>query len=244
MYGGSKGGVVSVDGTEQTIDTEAGRNAVMWQLRNTYENGYFHENSINHGDEESTTLHWGGEITINHIQDSTDLWADYQDEQPDAFENGRYTWGLPFEAGERSALSWLPCLGFIADAWEGQAQLDAAMELLEYWVVDPQQSLANAQELGFIPVDTNAIQQEDWFGSTPQAEQFWRGAGARTLEEFTPSSIPAVQGANAITYQIPRRMHQRAIQGFQNEGMSMEESVNQAVATAGEEIQRILDENQ
>ena len=242
MHGGSKSGVVTVDGSSQAIDTDAGRAAVEWQFRNI-DAGYLHENSINFGDEESTTAHWGGEITINHLQDSTDLWADYQDEQPDAFNNGRYTWGLPYESGTQSWLAWLPSLGFISDAWEGQAQLDAAMELLEYWVVDDQNALGNARELGFVPVDPSAIQSVDYFGSTPQAENFWRGACRKTLEEYVPASIPAVQGANAITYQIPRQMHQRAAQQINN-GTSIPDAVDSAVVTAGEEIQRIIDENQ
>jgi serine/threonine protein kinase len=242
MHGGSKSGVVSVDGSAQTIDTDAGRAAVEWQFRNV-EDGAFHRNSINHGDEEATTLHWGGQISINHLQDSTDLWADYQQETPAAFESGRYTWGLPYNGETNAALSWLPSLGFAADADWTQARLDAAMELLEYWVVDPENSIGTARELGFVPVNTDAIQSEDYFGSTPQAEAFWRGACRKTLEQYVPSSIPAVGGSNAITYQIPRRMHQRARQEINN-GTPIADAVDVAVAVAGEEIQNVLDENQ
>ncbi|MFB6156440.1 MAG: extracellular solute-binding protein [Haloferacaceae archaeon] len=241
MFGGSKAGVVSVDGSEQAIDTEAGRAAVEWQFRNV-DKGYFHDNSINQGDEEVTTQHQEGTLTINHVQDSTDLWANYRSEVPQQFKNGGYTWGLPYNGGTKSFLSWLPSLGFMADANWNQARRDAAIDLLNYWVADPDRALSNAQTLGFVPVDPSAIQSVEWFGSTQQHTEFWREAAGGFIENIVPSTIPAVKGANAITYQIPRRMHQRASQAMGG-GTSISDAVAEATKIAGEEIQKILDEN-
>jgi ABC-type glycerol-3-phosphate transport system substrate-binding protein len=235
QYGGSKAGVVSVDGKTATINSKEAINAIKMQV-NHLDKGYFHENSINHGDEESTTLHWSGKIACNHIQDSTDLWGDYWEEKESQMEDGFYSWGVPMNGGTKSALSWLPSLGFIDGAFSGQSELDAAMKLMEYWIGDSEQAVENAKNLGFVPVATEQIQNEDYFGKTQVHEDFWRGAASRFLEEFVPSTIPAVQGASAITYEIPRKMHQRIL--------SQGESVESAADTAAEEIQALLDKNQ
>jgi hypothetical protein len=249
MFGGSEAGVVTVDGSEQAIDTDAGRAAVEWQFRNI-ENGNFHENSINHGDEESTTLHQSEQITNNSIQDSTDLWANYRTEVPGAFsdldgsaETGKYTWTAPYNGGTQAFISWLPSLGFIADANWDQSTLDAAAGLIDFWVADPDNALFNAQELGFVPAAPDQINSVDYYGSTQQHTEFWREACNWFLQNVTPTTIPAVPGANAITYQIPRRMHQRAAQAINN-GTSIEDAVDEAVTFAGEEIQSVIDENQ
>lgn len=249
MFGGSEAGVVSVDGSEQAIDSDAGRAAVEWQFRNI-ENGNFHENSINHGDEESTTLHQSGQITNNSIQDSTDLWANYRTEQPGAFADqdgpqaeGKYTWTAPYNGGTQAYISWLPSLGFIADANWNQDRLDATADLLDFWVADPDNALFNAQELGFVPAAPDQINSVDYYGSTPQHVEFWREACNWFLQNVTPTTIPAVPGASAITYQIPRRMHQRAAQEI-NSGTSIADAVDEAVTFAGEEIQAVIDENQ
>jgi hypothetical protein len=249
MFGGSEAGVVSVDGSEQAIDTDAGRAAVEWQFRNI-ENGNFHENSINHGDEESTTLHQSEQITNNSIQDSTDLWANYRSEVPGAFadldgeaETGKYTWTTPYNGGTQAYISWLPCLGFMADANWNQARRDAAADLLDYWVAEPEQALFNSQELGFVPAAPDQINSVDWYGSTETHTEFWREACNWTLQNVVPTTIPAVPGANAITYQIPRRMHQRAAQAINN-GTPIPDAVDEAVTIAGEEIQSVIDENQ
>lgn len=249
MFGGSEAGVVTVDGSEQAIDTDAGRAAVEWQFRNI-ENGNFHENSINHGDEESTTLHQSGQITNNSIQDSTDLWANYRSEVPGAFsdldgsaETGKYTWTAPYNGGTQAFISWLPSLGFIADADWNQDRLDAAAGLIDFWVADPDNALFNAQTLGFVPAAPDQINSVDYYGSTQQHTEFWREACNWFLQNVTPTTIPAVPGANAITYQIPRRMHQRAAQAI-NQGTSIEDAVDEAVTFAGEEIQSVIDENQ
>ncbi|PSP76226.1 hypothetical protein BRC86_01850 [Halobacteriales archaeon QS_3_64_16] len=238
QHGGSLSGVVNEDGTEATIDSQSVRDAV--QLQKEYiENGYFHENSINFGDEESTTAHWSGQIAVNHIQDSTDLWGDYLEEQPDAMKNGAYTWGLPMNAGTKAALAWLPGLGFIADAFSGgsdQEALETAMGFVEWWVANGQRAVQNAKKLGFVPVDPNLISQEDFFGQSPLHQEFWRGAAMKTLENFESSVIPAVAGADAITYDIPRSMHQSIL----GQGVPVEE----ATANAAEQINEVLQRNQ
>ena len=249
MFGGSEAGVVTVDGSEQAIDSDAGRAAVEWQFRNI-ENGNFHENSINHGDEESTTLHQSEQITNNSIQDSTDLWANYRSEKPGAFADldgeestGKYTWTTPYNGGTQAYISWLPSLGFMADANWDQTRRDAAADLLDFWVADPDNALFNSQELGFVPAAPDQINSVDWYGSTETHVEFWREACNWTLQNVVPTTIPAVPGASAITYQIPRRMHQRAAQAI-NEGTSIEDAVDEAVTFAGEEIQAVIDENQ
>ena len=235
QFGGSLSGVVNVEGTEATIDTPEARNAIRMQ-KDYLDNGYFHANSINHGDEESTTLHWSGQIAVNHIQDSTDLWGDYLEEQPDAMKNGDYTWGMPMNGGTQAALAWLPSLGFIKKGLDTQAKKEAAMGLISWWVADGQRAVSNAKNLGFIPVDPSIIQSQDFFGQSEMHTEFWRGAAAKTLTEFDSSVIPAVAGADAITYDIPRQMHQRILQ----QGMSIE----QATSMAADEINRILQQNQ
>ncbi|ESS07329.1 MAG: ABC-type sugar transport system, periplasmic component [uncultured archaeon A07HB70] len=247
MFGGSEAGMVTIEGDEQAIDTDAGRAAVEWQFENI-ENGNFHENSINHGDEESTTLHQGENITNNSIQDSTDLWANYRTETPGAFadldgdlEEGTWTWTVPYRADSQAFISWLPSLGFIDDADWNQDRLDAAGDMIDFWVADPDNALFNAQELGFVPVDPSQIQSVDFYSSTQSHVEFWQEACQGFLENTVPTTIPAVPGANAITYQIPRRMHQRAAQGIQ-QGMSIEDAVDDAVVTAGEEINSVLEE--
>jgi hypothetical protein len=225
QHGGSLSGVVNITGTEATINSEPAKKAIRMQ-RDYIQEGYFHENSINHGDEESTTLHWSGKIACNHIQDSTDLWGDYLEEQGQAMRNGAYTWGLPMNAGTKAALAWLPAMGFIADGFSGQAEKDAAVQLMEWWVGDSNRAVDNAKNLGFVPIASQQIQQEE----------FWRGAALKTLEQFEPAVIPAVPGANAITYEIPRKMHQRVLQ----QGMSVDKATNMAA----DEINRLLQENQ
>ena len=236
QFGGSLSGVVNQKGTEATIDTPEARNAIRMQ-KEYIDNGYFHANSINHGDEESTTLHWSGQTAVNHLQDSTDLWGDYLEEQPDAMKNGGYTWGLPMNGGTKAALAWLPGLGFIKDAFGNDQQaLETAMGFLDWWVADGKRAVQNAKNLGFVPVDPSLIQQQDFFGQSPMHTEFWRGACAKTLQEFDSAVIPAVAGADAITYDIPRQMHQRILQ----QGMSVE----QATSMAADEINRILQQNQ
>jgi ABC-type glycerol-3-phosphate transport system substrate-binding protein len=242
QHGGSLSGVVDITGQEATIDSQEAREAIKMQME-FIEEGLFHENSINHGDEESTTLHWGGQLAVNHMQDSTDLWGDYLEEQPDAMENGDYTWGVPMNAGTKAALAWLPSLGFIGDAFSNQQEQDAAVNFIEWWVGDSDRAVQNAQNLGFVPVSPQQIQEEDFFGQTPMHEEFWRGAAQRTLEEFDPSVIPAVPGANSITYDIPRQMHQRIAQQLQ-QGTGLDQAVNQATSQAAEQINQTLQEGQ
>ncbi len=242
QHGGSKSGVVNITGDEATIDSDAAKQAIKMQF-DYIDQGYFHENSINHGDEESTTLHWSGQIAVNHIQDSTDLWGDYLEEQPQAMKNGAYTWGLPMNAGTKSALAWLPSLGFIADGFDNQQQQDAAVNFIEWWVGDSDRAVQNAKNLGFVPVSPDQIQKEDFFGQSEMHTEFWRGAAMKTLNQFEPAVIPAVPGANAITYDIPRSMHQRISQML-GRGTGLDEAVNQATAQAADAINQRLQQSQ
>ncbi|MFC4451259.1 extracellular solute-binding protein [Halorussus aquaticus] len=234
QHGGSKSGVVNLTGDKAAIDSKEARKAIKMQ-KDYVDNGYFHQNSINTGDEESTTRHWAGKQAVNHLQDSTDLWGDYLEEQPKAMKNGDYTFGLPMNAGTKSALAWLPSLGFIGDGFSNQQEKDAAVKFLEWWIGDSDRAVQNAKNLGFVPVSPDQIQKEDFFAKTELHKEFWRGAALKTLQNFEPAVIPAVPGANAITYEVPRKMHQRIMQ----QGMSVE----QATSQAAKEINQLLQEN-
>ena len=242
QHGGSLSGVVNLEGTEATIDSQAAKDAIKMQFE-FIDNGYFHPNSINHGDEESTTLHWSGQTAVNHLQDSTDLWGDYLEEQPQAMRNGQYTWGLPMNAGTQAALAWLPSLGFMKEGFSNQAEQQAAMDFVDWWVGDPQRAVQNAENLGFVPVNPDAIQNQDFFGQSEMHTEFWRGACMKTLQQFDPAVIPAVPGANAITYDIPRAMHQRIAQARQ-QGTGLDQAINQATSQAAQEINQLLQQNQ
>ncbi|WP_254546752.1 ABC transporter substrate-binding protein [Halomarina pelagica] len=234
QFGGSLSGVVNVTGDEATIDTKEAREAIKFQF-DFIDKGLFHPNSINHGDEESTTLHWSGKTAVNHLQDSTDLWGDYLEEQGDAMRNGQYTWGLPMNGGTKAALAWLPSVGFMKEGFTNQKEKDAAVTFLEWWIGDSKRAVKNAEKLGFVPVTPDAIQKEDFFAKTKMHEEFWRGACMKTLKEIKPAVIPAVRGANAITYDIPRSMHQRIHAGT---------PVEEATAQAAKEINDLLKQNQ
>jgi ABC-type glycerol-3-phosphate transport system substrate-binding protein len=229
QFGGSLTGAVNKTGNAATINTPEAVAAIQMQVE-FIEKGYFNPNALNIGDEESTTLQWGGRHAGNHIQDSTDLWADYLQEQPDAMENGEYRWDVPFNAkskgGQVANLMWLPCLMFTGGGDWNEARTSAAVELMDYWVAQPENSLGNAQQLGWVPLDPAAIDEEDYFGQTDMHDRFWRGAGKRTLAEAVPGSIPAVPSAGAITYDIPFRMHQRILQ----QGVPIQEAADQAAA--------------
>ncbi|WP_458189016.1 ABC transporter substrate-binding protein [Haladaptatus sp. NG-WS-4] len=242
QHGGSMSGVVNLKGTKATIDSKEARRAIKMQF-DYIDQGYFHQNSINHGDEESTTLHWSGKIAGNHIQDSTDLWGDYLEEQGQAMRNGQYTWGLPMNAGTKAALAWLPSLGFISDAFNNQQEKDAAVKFIEWWVGDSDRAVQNSKNLGFVPVSPAQIKNENFFGQSEMHTEFWRGACLKTLNQFDPAVIPAVPGANAITYEIPRGMHQRIAQQLQ-QGTGLDQAVNQATSQAATEINRLLQQNQ
>lgn len=234
QHGGSTSGVVNLEGTKGTLTTDAARNAVKMQ-KNYIENGFFNSNSLNMGDEEATTLQWAGKQAVNHMQDSTDLWSSYLEQQPQAMKNGMYTWGPPMNAGTKAALAWLPSVGFIKSAFTTQRELDAAGNLLDFWIADKQRAVKNAQKLGFVPVFPDAIKTEDYFGKTDMHKEFWRGAALKTLNNFKAAVIPAVKGGNQITYSIPRKMHTRIM----SQGMSVEK----ATRLANEEINTILQQN-
>ena len=232
QYGGSKTGVVKEDGSEAAINSPEAIEAIKMQV-DFIEQGFFDANALNIGDEESTTKHWAGKVAANHIQDSTDLWGDYLENQEQAMKDLDYAWGLPYNGGTQAALTWLPSLGFIDDQFQSQAKLDAAGEFLDYWVADSDNAVKNAKNLGFVPANSEALRNEEFFAQTEMHERFWRGACLKTLEEFETASIPAVPGNTAITYDIPNKMHQRI--------MSQDMPVEEAANKAAEEINDVLE---
>ncbi len=235
QFGGSLTGAVNATGDAATVNTAEARRAIEHQVE-FIDKGYYNPDALNIGDEESTTLQWGGRHAGNHIQDSTDLWADYLLEQEDLMQNQGYHWSVPFnalsEGGRVASLMWLPCLMFTGGGNWNQERRDAAVEFCDYWVAEPENGLGNAQELGWVPVDPAALDEADFFTETEMHERFWIGACQRTLNEATPGSIPAVPSAGAITYDIPFRMHQRILQ----EGTSIEEATD----IAAQEINDLL----
>ena len=234
QFGGSKTGMVTEDGKKAAIDSKEARKAVSMQ-KEFIEKKYFDTNSISMGDEEATTKHWAGKIAANHIQDSADLWADYLDNKPDMMKNNRFAWGLPYTGGADAGLTWLQAIAFVQGQFKDQKKLDAAAKFVDFFAADRQRAVKNAQNLGFVPVFPDAIKKEDWFGKTQLHKNYWRGAALKTLEEVTPGIIPAVPSNHAITYETPRKMHQRIMQ----QNMSVEK----ATKMAADKINRLLKQN-
>jgi ABC-type glycerol-3-phosphate transport system substrate-binding protein len=232
QFGGSMSGVVNKKGTKATIDEPEAIEAIKfyWEQIN---NGNFHPNSINSGDEESTTLHWSGKIADNHIQDSTDLWASYRTEHMKALKDGLYTFGLPYHQEKKAAFSFTPGMGFFEGAYNNQAEKDAAAKFVDWWVADPERSVKNAKNLGFVPVNPDYIDTKDFFGKTELHKRFWRGAAKKTLENIDAATICALPGAHSITYAIPRQMDAR-IQA----GTPIEEAAAQAATQIDQALQQ------
>jgi ABC-type glycerol-3-phosphate transport system substrate-binding protein len=230
QFGGSLSGVVNKKGNKATIDEPEAIEAIKfyWEQIN---NGNFHPNSINSGDEESSTLHWSGQIADNHIQDSTDLWASYRREQSQAMKDGLYTFGLPYHQKKKAAFAFTPGMGFFKSAYNNQAEKDAAAKFVDWWVANPKRSVKNAKNLGFVPVAPKYIDEKDFFGKTKLHKRFWRGACKKALKNIKASVICALPGAHSITYAIPRKMDSR-IQA----GTPIEEAASQAAT----EIEKVL----
>jgi ABC-type glycerol-3-phosphate transport system substrate-binding protein len=233
QFGGSMSGVVNKKGTKATIDEPQSIEAIKFYW-NQVRNGNFHPNSVNAGDEESSTLHWSGQIAENHIQDSTDLWASYRTEHLKQVNNGLYTWGLPYHQNKKAAFAFTPGMGFFEAAFSGQKEKDAAARFLDFWIADPQNAVKNAQNLGFVPVNPSVIDSEPFFGKTEQHKKFWRGAAKKTLNNIQAATICALPGANAITYEIPRRMDAEIQSGT---------PIKQAASNAASEIETTLQES-
>lgn len=233
QFGGSMSGVVNKKGTKATIDDKEAIEAIKFYWKHV-RNGNFHPNSINSGDEESSTQHWAGQIADNHIQDSTDLWASYRTEHMKQVKNGLYTWGLPYHQEKKAAFAFTPGMGFFKAAFKNQAEKDAAAKFVDWWVADPERSVKNAKNLGFVPVAPRYIDEKKFFGKTEQHKAFWRGACKKTLKNIKSAVICALPGAHSITYAIPRRMDTRISQGT---------PIEEAASQAASEIEKVLQES-
>jgi hypothetical protein len=233
QFGGSMSGVVNKKGTKATIDEPEAIEAIKFYWKQI-RNGNFHPNSINSGDEESSTLHWSGQIADNHIQDSTDLWASYRNEQKKAMKNGLYTFGLPYHQNKKAAFAFTPGMGFFQSAYSGQAEKDAAAKFVDWWVANPKRSVKNAKNLGFVPVNPQYIDTKDFFGKTQLHKRYWRGACKKTLKNVKASTICALPGAHSITYAIPRQMDARIQSGT---------PIKQAASQAASQIEQTLQQS-
>jgi ABC-type glycerol-3-phosphate transport system substrate-binding protein len=233
QFGGSLSGVVDKEGTKATIDSKEAIEAIKFYW-GQIEKKNFHPNSINSGDEESSTLHWSGKIADNHIQDSTDLWASYRGEHLKAVKNGLYTWGLPYHQEQKSAFAFTPGMGFFKDAFNSQAEKDAAAHFVDWWVANPQRAVKNSKYLGFVPVAPKYIDEKSFYGKTQQHKRFWRGACKKTLENVEAATICALPGAHSITYAIPRSMDTRIQSGT---------PIKEAASRAASEIEKVLKES-
>lgn len=232
QFGGSLSGVVDKDGTKATIDDKEAIEAIKFYW-NQIRNGNFHPNSINAGDEESTTLHWSGKIADNHIQDSTDLWASYRTEHMKALKNDLYTFGLPYHQEQKAAFAFTPGMGFFKGAYNNQAEKDAAAKFVDWWVANPKRAVKNAKSLGFVPVAPKYIDNKDFFGKTQLHKEFWRGACKKTLKNVEAAVICALPGAHSITYAIPRQMDARI-----QSGTSIEKAASQAATQIEQTLQQ------
>ena len=234
QFGGSLTGVVSEDGTEATVNSKAARDAIQMQV-DFIEKGYFHNNAVNQGDEEVTSLQFAGKVAENQLQDIADLWSSYREQQPQAMKNGRYVFSVPHNGGTKATLSWYVSIGFIDDAFNNQRELDTAAKFVDWWATQEQNVLGNAQKLGIIPANPEVIRNNDWFGKTDLHESIWRGAGLKTFNEFEQATVPAVPGGSAITYDIPAQMYQRIL--------TQDWSVERATNWAAEQINSVLAEH-
>ena len=230
QFGGSLTGVGNEAGTAAAIDSKAARDAIRMQF-DFMEKGYFHQNAINHGDEEATTLQWAGKLAVNPLQDIADIWSAYRSDQSKAMNNLEYAWSLPHNGGTKATMAWYGAMGFVGPAFKSQTEKDAAAKFLDWWAANPQNALGNAQKLGMIPVNPEVIRQNDWFAKTKLHEHFWRGASLKAFEECKHGTAPLVPGGQAIIYDIPAKMYQRIAQGT---------SIKQATSQAATEINNVL----
>ncbi|MFB6159869.1 MAG: ABC transporter substrate-binding protein [Haloferacaceae archaeon] len=225
-------GTLNDAATHSILDTDAAREVVQFQI-DGIDQGYFHPNSINHGDEEATTLQWSDKVGACHVQDVSDLWGSYRSELgADAYERD-YTWGLPNQFEEKATYGLVPIMVPFEEAFTSQAERDAMVEFVDWFATDQQEPVRRVQKNGWIPVATDVL-NADWFSSTSLHEKFWSVIKA-TVEDYTIVELPAVAGASAINFEIPRAMHQRILQ----QGMSVEE----ATTIAAEAQNDILREN-
>lgn len=230
QFGAGLGGVVNETATASVLDTKEAYEAIRHQVR-FIEDGYFHPNSVNWGDEESTTAQWSGDVGEIHNQDTADLWSGYLAEKPKMMKNGGFTWGLPFEQKHTATLVKTPSVALMDGAFDSQAERDAAIQFLDFWAANKQNALKNANNLGFAPASPDIIRNTEFFGKTEMHTKFWRDAVAGALEESKYANISAVP-SSAINYEIPRKMHQRIL--------SNDWEVERAADKAAEEINSLL----
>lgn len=230
QFGGPISGVVNREGTEATIDSQAARDAIQMQF-DYLDKGYYHNSSVTAGDEKATTLHWAGKIASNPLQDTSDMWASYRNEQSQAMQNMEYAFSVPHNGGTKATLSWYLSLGFVEPAFQSQAELDAAAQFLDWWATSEEAAPGIPKQLGFLPINPGIIETNDWFGQSKLHENFWRGAALKTFEEFKQATVPAVPGGTKITYEIPAKMYDQIRQGT---------SIEEATSRAAEEINSVL----
>ncbi|MFB6159846.1 MAG: ABC transporter substrate-binding protein [Haloferacaceae archaeon] len=236
QWGITKMGTVNNAGTHSILTTERARDVIRFQ-KEGIEQGYFHPNSINHGDEEVTTLLWSNKLGMCHVQDVSDLWSSFRQQLGDQTYLDNYTWGLepkgPGSDGRRSVYSVTPVFAPFEAAYENQAQKDASVEFSDWFAASDTEPLQRTKKIGWVPIDP-AIMTGDWFTQDELHTKFWNTM-QEIVETYSISAQPAVQGASKIGFQIPRTMHQRIFQ----QGMSIE----QATKLASEEINQILRDN-
>ncbi|MFB6160717.1 MAG: hypothetical protein ABEJ61_06015 [Haloferacaceae archaeon] len=231
-WGVSLMGPVNNAATRSILDTERGRDVIRFQ-KEGIDKGYFHPNSINHGDEEATTLMWSNKMGAIHVQDTADLWGSFRQQLgPDKYEQN-YTWGLPpvgpGSEGQKAMFSVNPALIPFAQAYDSQAEKDASVDFIDFFT-GSEESIVRTKNLGWVPANPTAL-EGDWFSSTSLHEKYW--STVKTLvEDYTPAAQPAVQGTTKISFEIPRKMHQRILQ--------QEMSVEKATQLAADEINQIL----
>lgn len=233
QFGGSRFGVISEDGKSAAINTSEAKSAIQMQV-DGLKKGYFHQNALQVGDEQSTTYHWSGQIADNHIQDSADAWASYLNEKEQMMKNLRFAWGLPYNSGTASAFTWASSVAFIDGPWKNQQHLQAAADFLDSYAGNPDRMLQNAKTLGFVPIDPTVIKNDDWFGQSEMHKQFWRGAMVKTLEEAELSTVAAVPGAAAAQLEIPGQMYKRIV----NQGWGVDKATKWAAQEIDDTLQR------
>ncbi|MFB6160248.1 MAG: hypothetical protein ABEJ61_03620 [Haloferacaceae archaeon] len=229
-------GTLNNKGTRSIMDTEKARDIIRFQQEGI-EKGYFHPNSINHGDEEATTLLWSNKLGYIHVQDVSDLWSSFRGQLgADSYEQN-WGWDLPpmgpGSDGQKSTYSVTPVFAPFKASYKNQAQKDASVEFTDWFAASDTEPLTRTKNIGWVPIDP-AIMTGDWFTQDDLHTRFW--SKMKTIvEEYSVSAQPAVQGASKIGFEIPRSMHQRIFQ----QGMSIEKATN----LAAEQMNQILKEN-
>ncbi|MFB6159845.1 MAG: hypothetical protein ABEJ61_01555 [Haloferacaceae archaeon] len=235
-YMGQKGittmGTLNNAATHSILDTQEARDVIKMQ-KEGIDKGYFHSNSINHGDEEATTLLWSNKLGSIHIQDVSDLWASFRQQLgADTYEKN-YTWGLPNTMGTKSTYALVPIIVPFKKAFTSQAERDAMKEFITWLAVSEQEPVRRVKQNGWVPAAPDVL-NADWFSSTSLHEKFWSTI-QKTVQDYRITELSAVRGGSKINFQIPRTMHQRIMQ----QGMSVEK----ATKLAAEEQNQILKDN-